>query len=106
KYVSVTNHVWGGIFLIANGEIWKGLPQDIKGIIERNNTKYTNLERIDTNRQNATAADKLTALGVTVNKVDQAPFQRNIRPYYQFWQNEFGPRVWSALTASIGRSLT
>ena len=105
KYVSITNHAWGGIWLISNGELWKSLPQDIQGIIERNNTKYTTLERRDTNLQNATTATKLAAQGVIVNRVDQAPFQRLLRPYYTFWQNEFGPRVWGALQRSLGRTL-
>jgi TRAP-type transport system periplasmic protein len=105
KYISITNHAWGGIWLIANGDVWKSLPPDLQGIIERNNTKYTTLERRDTAAQNSGTAAKLDALGIVINRVDQAPFQKLLRPYYATWQREFGPRVWAALEQSLGRKL-
>lgn len=44
KYISLTNHQWSGLWLIANGDIWKSLPPDLQQIIERNNTKAAALE--------------------------------------------------------------
>jgi TRAP-type transport system periplasmic protein len=106
KYISLTNHAWSGLWLLANGAMWKGLPSDLQDIVERNNTKYAMLERRDTNLFALSVADKLTRQGVTINDVDQAPFRARLTAYYQTWANTFGPTAWGLLQSSLGRSLT
>ncbi len=36
KYVSMTNHIWDGNWVLANGDSWASLPPDLQGIVERN----------------------------------------------------------------------
>ena len=45
KYVSMTNHMWSGFNLMAHLATWRGLPDDIKAVIERNATKYVRQQR-------------------------------------------------------------
>jgi len=35
KYVSITNHMWDGYWLIANGRAWNRIPDGLKTIIAR-----------------------------------------------------------------------
>jgi TRAP-type transport system periplasmic protein len=104
KYLSLTNHSFAGVALLANGDLWKSLPLDLQGIIERNNTKYTLLERHDSNLRNAAVAEKFSRVGLAVNKVDSTTFRARLRSYYETWANEFGPTAWALLqSASSGK---
>ena len=106
KYVSLTNHEWSGFWLVANGDFWKNLPPDLQNIIERNNTKYTTLERRDTKLLNVSLVDKLTRQGTGIIRVDQAPFRARLGSYYQDWASTFGPTQWGLLENALGRKLT
>jgi TRAP-type transport system periplasmic protein len=106
KYVSLTNHGWGGQWLAVNADSWKSLPPDLQEIIERNNTKYARLNHRDVKLELASIADKLTRLGITINTgVDQAPFRARLRSYYEYWSNAFGPTAWGLLQSSLGYKL-
>jgi TRAP-type C4-dicarboxylate transport system substrate-binding protein len=105
RYLSLTNHAYGGVIIMANGDAWKSLPPDLQAMIERNNTKYGLLERKDSKAATATLATVLAGHGMIVNQVDQTPFRANLRPYYESWQSTFGPTAWGMLQSSLGRKL-
>ena len=35
KYVSMTNHMWDGYWMLCNGRAWKSLPADIQAVVAR-----------------------------------------------------------------------
>ena len=35
KYLSVTNHMWDGYWLLANDDAWKNLPPDMKAVVSK-----------------------------------------------------------------------
>jgi TRAP-type transport system periplasmic protein len=105
KYVSITNHAWNGQWVIANGEAWKSLGPELQALVERNNTKYGMLERVDADKLSASVADKLRSQGMTLNQVDVAPFRPLLRGYFQYWADAFGSKPWGMLEASLGRKL-
>jgi TRAP-type transport system periplasmic protein len=106
KYVSMTNHGWSGLWVIANGEMWKSLPPDLQEIIERNNTKYSLLDRRDAKVFSESIADKLRRQGITfIAPVDQAPFRQRLRSYYDYWAGAFGTTAWGLLESSLGHRL-
>ena len=105
KYISLTNHQWAGEWLITNNEIWKSLPPDLQGIVERNNTKYANLVRRDTQLLTASAQDMLSREGLVFNRVDQEPFRARLGSYYASWETTFGAREWGLLRSSLGRAI-
>jgi TRAP-type transport system periplasmic protein len=106
KYISLTNHSWSGLWLLANGDIWKSLPPDLVAIVERNNTKYATLERRDSKLLDAVLADKLSRQGVTINRrVEQAVFRSRLRSYYDTWAGAFGAKEWGILESSLGHRL-
>jgi tripartite ATP-independent transporter DctP family solute receptor len=105
KYVSMTNHAYSGQWVIANAGLWANLPPDLQGIIERNATKYAIIERRDTELVASSCRDKLARQGLVFNDVDRAPFRALLRPYYETWSKEFGPKVWGLLQSGLGHTL-
>ena len=106
KYLSLTNHVWTGEWLIANGDLWKSLPSDLQAIVERNHTKYALLGRRDIEASQASIVAKLRSQGMVVNVVDQTPFRARLRSYYESWATAFGATEWGLLQSALGRKLT
>jgi TRAP-type transport system periplasmic protein len=105
KYVSITNHGWSGLWLIANGDTWKTIPQDLQAIIERNNARFALQERREIETLGLSLAAKLAGQGVMINQVDQAPFRQRLRSYYSNWANTFGATAWGLLQTSLGHTL-
>jgi TRAP-type transport system periplasmic protein len=105
KYLSITNHTWSGLWLLANLDIWKSLPPDLQAIVERNNRKYLALERRDTNQLNASVGDKLARQGLVTNTAAPTTFRARLRTYYEGCSSIFGPTAWGLLRSSVGGRL-
>jgi TRAP-type transport system periplasmic protein len=105
KFISLTNHAWSGLLVIANANVWNGLPQDLQELLQRINTRYALLERQDSKMLAASTSAKLRSQGMAVNSVEQAPFRARLRPYYDAWAANFGPTVWGLLQNAIGRKI-
>jgi tripartite ATP-independent transporter DctP family solute receptor len=99
KYVSLSNHIWSGYWLLMNPDAWKRLPPDIQALFTREMNAAAVKARADTNRLNASVADKLRRRGMQFNPVDVAGFKKKLveAKYYDRWKAEFGPKAWSAL---------
>ncbi|HLI97651.1 MAG TPA: TRAP transporter substrate-binding protein [Candidatus Baltobacteraceae bacterium] len=102
KYLSITNHLWGGFWLLMNGDVWKSLPTDLQGVIERNAAKYALLDRSDTLALNRSLQGKLVEQGMVVNVADTATFQRKLGAFYASAKAEFGPTAWALLEQTCG----
>jgi tripartite ATP-independent transporter DctP family solute receptor len=103
KYLSVTNHMWSGFWLVANNDAWTALPPDIQAIVTRNTAKYALLARADTARLNGSLLDKLGRRGMTIDRPDIAGFRGKLSDFYKRWKAEFGPQAWSALEKYSGK---
>jgi tripartite ATP-independent transporter DctP family solute receptor len=102
KYLSITNHLWGGYWLLMNADIWKTLPPDLQGVVERNAAKYALLDRSDTLALNRSLQGKLVEQGMTVNVADAASFQKKLGAFYGSAKAEFGPTLWALLEQTCG----
>jgi TRAP-type transport system periplasmic protein len=102
KYLSVTNHMWSGFWLVSNNDSWNALPPDIKAIVTRNATKYALLARADTARLNGSLLDKLGRRGMTVEHPDLAGFRNKLADFYKRWKAEFGSQAWAELEKYSG----
>ena len=102
KYLSITNHLWGGYWLLMNGDVWKSLPADLQGVVERNAAKYAALDRSDTLALNRSLQSKLVEQGMAVNVADGASFQRKLGGFYAAAKAEFGTQLWTLLEQSCG----
>jgi TRAP-type C4-dicarboxylate transport system substrate-binding protein len=103
KYVSMTNHMWSGFNLMAHLSTWRGLPDDIKAVIERNAAKYVRQQREDQGKLNASLRQSLAARGLVFNDVDQAAFRAKLPGVYAFWKDKLGSKCWSLLEADVGK---
>jgi len=103
KYMSLTNHNWSGYNQIANGKIWRGLPDDVRASIERNTAKFTRLQRADTAALNGELRPRLTQQGMIFNDVDVATFRAKLGPFYANWKKSIGERAWSLLEGHVGK---
>jgi tripartite ATP-independent transporter DctP family solute receptor len=103
KYVSMTNHMWSGFNLMAHLATWRGLPDDIKGAIERNAAKYVRQQREDQGKLNASLREAFTRRGLVFNDVDQAAFRAKLPRVYATWKDRLGSKCWSLLEAEVGR---
>ncbi len=103
KHLAMTNHMWSGFNLMANGALWRRLPQDIQGVIERNAATFVRLQRDDQGRFNAGLHTTLAGRGMVFNDVDQAPFRARMAPVYAAWRDKLGARCWALLEGHVGK---
>jgi tripartite ATP-independent transporter DctP family solute receptor len=104
KYASLTNHMWDGQWLIANGRAWSKLPPDIQAIIEEEFNAACFKQRDDLKAIESRARADLTAKGMIINDVDTAPFREALvkAGFYKEWKEKFDPNAWALLEKSVG----
>jgi TRAP-type transport system periplasmic protein len=103
KYVSLTNHMWSGFNAMANLATWKSLPDDIKGTIERNFTKYVRAQRVDQEALNTALRQDFAKRGLVFNDVDQAAFRARLPAVYATWKEKLGSKCWALVEAEVGK---
>jgi tripartite ATP-independent transporter DctP family solute receptor len=103
KYVSLTNHMWSGFNAMAHPATWKALPEDIKGVIERNVTKYVRQQRQDQAALNAGLREDFARRGLVFNEVDQAAFRARLPGVYATWKEKLGTKCWTLVEAEVGK---
>jgi tripartite ATP-independent transporter DctP family solute receptor len=103
KYVSLTNHMWSGFNLMAHLPTWRSLPDEIKGVIDRNAVKYVRRQREQQDTLNACLRADLADRGLAFNEVDQAGFRARLPGVYTAWKEKLGAKCWSLLETEIGK---
>src|SRR6201996_7806960 len=103
KYVSLTNHMWSGFNAMANLATWQSLPDDIKGTIERNFTKYVRAQRDDQEALNTALRQDFVKRGLVFNDVDQVAFRARLPAVYATWKERLGTKCWTLVEAEGGK---
>ncbi|NKN36091.1 TRAP transporter substrate-binding protein [Agrobacterium sp. a22-2] len=108
KFVSMTNHMWDGFWILANRRAWEALPDDMKDIVSRNFNAAAELERKDVMALNQSLRGDLEGHGMTFNVPDPVPFQEKLRSanFYSDWKGKYGDEAWAILEKAVGKSLT
>jgi len=93
KYISLTGHKYETTPLLASKMIWASLSK-----ADQQAVKEAAVEAGRFNRELSLAADadlrtKLTAAGVQINPVDQAPFIAKTKPVYDKWAMQYPDMV-------------
>jgi TRAP-type C4-dicarboxylate transport system substrate-binding protein len=102
----LTNHRWGGYWIVANPAAWSALPKDVQAIAERIMPKYIGFQRRDIALLEKTLLDQLARQGMVVNQTDSDAFRARLGPYYARWKVEFGPGLWALLEDYSGGKLS
>ena len=104
KYISITNHMWDGVFTLVNGRAWKSLPADLQEVLARNFNAAALQEREDLVKLNQTVEGELKKFGLTFNRTDPAAFRAAVSKsgYYKQWREKFGKEAWAMLEKYSG----
>ena len=105
KYVSMTNHMWDGYWMLCNGRYWKSLPADVSQIVSRELNRAADEDRKDIAALDASMRGQLEAKGMQFNTPDTAAFRAILEHsgFYQQWQKTFGKEAWDAMESYTGR---
>ncbi len=71
--MSLTNHVWDGFWIIANGAAWKRLPEDVQNVANTVFSEKAVLQRADLVTLNQSLVDQLKSKGLAVNSTETDP---------------------------------
>ena len=104
KYLSVTNHMWDGFWMLGNKRAIEALPVDDRAVVEREFNKAAILQRADIAQLNATLKTKLVTGGLTFTDTDPAAFRQALKDagFYKEWKGKFGDQAWSTLESVVG----
>jgi TRAP-type C4-dicarboxylate transport system substrate-binding protein len=104
KFCALSNHIWDGFWFIANGRAWRGLPDDIKGIITEAINDAGMKQREDVKALNDSVQADLQAKGLAFNKAGPDSFRAKLREsgFYKEWKEKFGAEAWGLLEKEVG----
>jgi TRAP-type C4-dicarboxylate transport system substrate-binding protein len=107
KYVSMTNHMWDGFWMLGNRRSWGGLPDDLKEIVATNFNASAVEQRADIEKLNATLQGELEANGMVFNNPETEPFRQKLidAGFYTEWKGTFGDEAWAILENATGQTL-
>ena len=103
KYVSLTNHMWSGFNAMAHPATWKALPDDIKGTIERNVTKYVRQQRPGSGCAQRQPARRFRQTRSGVQRSRPDAFRAKLPGVYATWKEKLGSKCWSLVEAEVGK---
>jgi tripartite ATP-independent transporter DctP family solute receptor len=105
KYVSMTNHMWDGFWIIGNADAIKGLPADLAALVAKHFDAAVLGERDDITKLNASIIEQLKAKGMNFVEPDRAAFRAalNKTSFYEDWKKRFGDANWAVLEKYTGK---
>jgi tripartite ATP-independent transporter DctP family solute receptor len=105
KFCSLTNHIWDGYWMVANGRAWDALPDDLKTIVARAINDAGMQQREDIRKLNESVAADLRAKGLAINHPGADSFRAKLRDsgFYAEWKGRFGADAWSLLEGAVGK---
>jgi tripartite ATP-independent transporter DctP family solute receptor len=105
KYCSLTNHMWDGMWLLANKKMFEALPPELQKIARRNFDIAAVDERADIAALNTRVQKDLTAKGMVFNQPNVKLFQEALVKgnFYSEWKGKFGADAWAILEKYSGK---
>jgi tripartite ATP-independent transporter DctP family solute receptor len=105
KYVSMTNHMWDGYWLLCNGRAWKSLPDDVRSLVSRELNRAAEEDRADIAALDASLKGKLESKGMVFNTTDPEPFRVILKRdgFYGQWRKTFGEEAWGVMESYVGK---
>src|SRR3984957_19962910 len=105
KYCSITEHMWDGLWIIANGKRVKALAPDDMALITKAFETATVKQRTETARLNTELEGTLKAKGLVFNRPDKTPFRDALTKagFYMEWKQKYGGDAWLVLEKYSGK---
>lgn len=89
KYISLTGHKYETTPVFASKMVWAGLSEDDKKALKEAAIEAGKLNRELSVKADTELREKMTAAGVAINEVDQAPFAEKTKSVYDKWSKEY-----------------
>jgi len=104
KYMSTTNHMWDGYWILGNARMWAAVPKDMQQVISEEFTKSVMQQRDDMVKVDAQVPDEMKKHGITFVDPDRDQFRNKLKQagYYAEWKQKFGPQAWALLEKYSG----
>jgi TRAP-type transport system periplasmic protein len=104
KYVSMTDHMWDGFWMLANKRSFSSLPPDAQTIVARELNRSALDERADIAALNGSVAADLKSKGLTFVEVDKPAFRNALKQagFYADWKKKYGDEAWAILESEVG----
>ena len=105
KYCSLTNHIWDGLWVLANSRAMNRLPPDLQEVVSQNINQAGIDQRADLAKLSNTLQAQLEKSGLVFNQPDTAPFRAKLSAsgFYKHWEGSFGPELWASLEKYTGK---
>lgn len=105
KYLSRTNHMWDGFWILGNQDNLDMLPEDVREIVASEINAAALSQRSDVEKLNSELQADLTEKGLEFIDVDVAQFRATLQgsSFYSDWKERFGDEAWSLLEATSGK---
>jgi tripartite ATP-independent transporter DctP family solute receptor len=104
KFCSLTNHAWDGFWLISSGRIWKTIPKDVQGVLQKHFNAAAKKQRDDIVQANAENQKLLESKGLSFNSTQADAFQAVLTKtsFYKDAKAKFGAEAWALLQKYAG----
>lgn len=104
QYVSLTDHMWDGFWMLANRRSYESLPPELREIVARELNRSALDERADIATLNEQVAADLKTKGLELVSVDKGGFRDVLRKagFYAEWKKKFGAQAWGLLEGEVG----
>jgi len=105
KYLSLTSHIWGGYWFLANRRTWERLPKDVQAVASQVINDCALEQRAELAKLEPSYRQELAAKGMVINEVDVEPFREALSKagFYQEWKGRYGEEAWSILEKYAGK---
>ena len=104
KYLAKTNHMWDGYWLLANGKVWRGLPENLQSVVAKHMNAAALSQRDDLAKLAGSVEADLKAKGLVFNEVDNAAFRAKLASagFFKDWKGKYGDEPWALLERYAG----
>jgi len=104
NYLSLTNHMWDGVWIVANPAAWQRLPESMREIVEEEFNAAALRGRQDILKSESNDVETLKSKGLKINKADASTFRTKLQQagFYKEWKSKFNPELWKALEDAAG----
>jgi tripartite ATP-independent transporter DctP family solute receptor len=104
KFLSMTNHMWDGLWFLSNRRVWDTIPAEFQSIIRDEVNQSALEQRADVAALNDRLKREISSYGLRVIEVKPEAFRAKLQSsgFYAHWKERFGAETWAILESSTG----
>ena len=104
QFCSKSNHMWDGMWFLANGKAWASMPEDLRKVCADAFNEEAIAQRKTNENLNNNTEQTLRGKGLKFNDVDVASFKAQLRSsgFYADWKEKFPKEIWAAFESATG----